>query len=252
MSTNLIDVHCHINFFKNAGDIALECEKTKTHTVYVTTSPSQFDETFEYVKELKYIYPSLGFHCLESYYNLDDEKKIFLKNIDKTKFIGEVGLDFSKRASKSKIEQLELFQFVLELIKGKEKILNLHSASAEDEVLEMIVKYGIKKAMFHWYSGKIGTLKKIIDYGYYISINDAMCKSKKGQNIISKLPKDKVLVETDAPFIEGVLPYNNYYVYQYLADIWNIKYVDVVKIVFNNFIKIQKNTNKSNLLDYTT
>jgi TatD DNase family protein len=238
---DLIDTHCHINFFKNAGEVALECEKRNIHTIYVTTLPSQFDETFKYVKTLKYIYPSLGFHCLENNYNLDDEKKIFLKNIARTKFIGEVGLDFSKRATKSKVEQLELFQFVLESIQGKEKIVNLHSASAEDEVLEMIVKYNIKKAIFHWYSGKIGTLKKIIDYGCYISINDAMCKSKKGQNIISKLPKDKVLVETDAPFIKDILPYNNYQVYQYLADIWKIPYNKIIKIIYNNFDNLQKN-----------
>ncbi len=83
MSISLIDTHCHINFFENAGDIALECEKTETHTIYVTTLPSQFNETFEYVKQLKYIYPSLGFHCLESEYNLEKEKKLFLKNIVK-------------------------------------------------------------------------------------------------------------------------------------------------------------------------
>ncbi len=215
----------------------------------MTTLPSQFDETFEYVKTLKYIYPSLGFHCLESNYNLNEEKKLFLKNIDKTKFIGEVGLDFSKRASKSKIEQLELFKFVLESIQGKEKIVNLHSASAEDDVLEMIVKYDIKKAIFHWYSGKIGTLKKIMDYGYYISINDTMCKSKKGQNIISKLPKNKVLVETDAPFIEGVLPYKNYYVYQYLSHTWNINLEDVQMQVLRNFKDLNIRVVKKSLFD---
>ena len=53
MITNLVDTHCHINFFKNAGEIALECEKNKTYTVYVTTLPSQFDETFEYIFKVK-------------------------------------------------------------------------------------------------------------------------------------------------------------------------------------------------------
>ncbi len=214
----------------------------------MTTLPSQFNETFEYVKQLKYIYPSLGFHCLESEYNLEKEKKLFLKNIDKTIFIGEIGLDFSKRAIKSKEEQLRLFKFILESIKEKDKILNLHSSSAEDEVLELIVKCDIKKAIFHWYSGKTGTLNKILDNGYYFSINESMCKSKKGQNIISKLPKDKVLVETDAPFIKDVLPYKNFNVYYYLSKLWNIKIDDVFKIVLDNFNRLQ-NT-KKDLFDY--
>jgi len=242
LSVSLIDTHCHINFFKNAGDIALECQKKRVHTIYVTTLPSQFDETFKYVKSLKYIHPSLGFHCLESDYNLEKEKKLFLKHVNNTKFIGEIGLDFSKRAVKSQKEQIELFEFILKNLNTKESILNLHSSSAEDEVLDMLLKYNVKKAIFHWYSGKIGTLNKILDCGYYFSINEAMCKSKKGQNIIAKLPKDRVLVETDAPFIEDVLPYKNLNVYIYLSRLWNIKQEDVMKIVFDNFFKIQNNS----------
>jgi len=238
MNYNLIDTHCHINFFKNAGDIAVECERRKVHTIYVTTLPSQFNETFKYIKNLKYIYSSLGFHCLESEYNLLDEKKIFLQHIDNTKFIGEIGLDFSKRAIKSKKEQIELFRFILESIQGKDKILNLHSTSSEDEVLEILIKYDIKKAIFHWYSGKIGTLNKIIKLGYYFSVNISMCKSKKGRNIISKIPKDKILVETDAPFIKNVLPYSNDDVYIFLSTIWDINIIDVKKIISSNFKRL--------------
>ena len=251
MINNLIDTHCHINFFKNAGEVALECEKRRTHTIYVTTLPSQFDETFEYIKQLKYVYISLGFHCLESDYNLEKEKNLFLKNINKTKFIGEIGLDFSKRAIKSKEKQIEVFEFVLNSIKNKDKIINLHSASAEDEVLKMIVQYKIKRAIFHWYSGKIGTLNQIIDYGYYFSINESMCKSKKGQNIISKLPRNKVLIETDAPFIKDVLPFKNYYVYSYLSNIWQLDIDEVINITYTNFNSLQnKNDKKNSLLDF--
>jgi TatD DNase family protein len=88
----MIDTHCHINFFKNAGDVALICEKRKVNTIYVTTLPSQFKETYKYIEPLKYVNASLGFHCLESNYNLEEEKKIFLSYVDKTKFIGEVSL----------------------------------------------------------------------------------------------------------------------------------------------------------------
>lgn len=242
MSFESVDVHCHLNFFEKAGDIALKCEKTKTHTIYVTTLPSQFDESYQYIKGLTYVYPSLGFHCLEQNYNLDKEKKIFLEHVNNTKYIGEIGLDFSKKAVKSKENQRELFEFVLQNINSNESILNIHSSSAEDEVLDMLVKYNVKKAIFHWYSGKITTLKSILDYGYYFSINENMCKSKKGQNIISKIPKNKILVETDAPFIRNVLPYNNQYVYDYLSRYWNITIKDVYNLVYNNFTSLNSKT----------
>jgi TatD DNase family protein len=235
MSIEVIDTHCHINFFQNAGDIALECANRKVHTIYVTTLPSQFDETFKYLKNLSYIYTSLGFHCLESNYNLVKEKKIFLKHIHNTKFIGEVGLDFSKRATKTKEEQIALFKFILEAIIGKNKILNLHSSHAEDEVLENLIEYNIQKSIFHWYTGKIGTLNKALNKGYYFSINESMCKSKKGQNIISKLPLDRVLIETDAPFIKNILPYKNTFVYSYLSEVWDISINEVQTQVLKNF-----------------
>ncbi|MCR8711000.1 TatD family hydrolase [Aliarcobacter butzleri] len=248
---NLVDTHCHINFFKNAGEIALECEKTKTHTIYVTTLPSQFEETFKYVKSLKYIYPSLGFHCLESAYDLKKEKEIFLKNLDQTKYIGEVGLDFSKRAIKSENEQIALFEFILKNINVDKHILNIHSSNAEDKVFEMIVRFGIKKAIFHWYTGKIGTLNRILEHDYYFSINEAMCKSKKGQNIIAKLPRNKILIETDAPFIKEILPYENYYVYLYLSNIFKLDIKEVVNLIYNNFKNLNFNKNiNTNIFSY--
>lgn len=242
-----IDTHCHINFFENAGDIALECEKNKVHTIYVTTLPSQFEETYLYVKNLKYIYPSLGFHCLEHDYNLNKEKDIFLNNISKTKFIGEVGLDFSKKAKTTQKVQVEIFEFILLQIRNKNKILSIHSASAEDDVLKYLVKYEIDKAIFHWYSGKISTLKQILHYNYYFSINDSMCKSKKGQNIISKIPLNRILIETDGPFIKDVLPYDNIYVYQYLSDIFNITISNMQEKILKNFKTLLSKNKAQNL-----
>jgi len=247
LSIELVDSHCHINFFSNPGDIALECERRKVHTIYVTTLPSQFDETYKYVEELNYIYPALGFHCLESNFNLEKEKSLFIKNIENTKYIGEVGLDFSTRAKQTFDEQIEIFNFVLKAVKNKNKILSVHSNKAEDNVLTLLLQYNIENVVFHWYSGKINTLKKILNEGYYFSINSAMCESKKGQNIISKLPRNRVLVETDAPFIKNVLPYDNEEVYNYLSKVWCIEVKEVKEQILENFIRLRASKIKVNL-----
>jgi len=240
----LVDAHCHINFFPNAGEIAFNCEKFKVHTVYVTTLPTQFDATYKYVKDLKYVYPSLGFHCLEQNYNLKKERSLFLKHIDNTKFIGEIGLDFSKKSQQTKEQQLDIFKFVLQLIKNKNKILSVHSLNAEEEVLKLLLEYDIQKAIFHWYIGKIGILNQIIKAGYYISINMAMCRSKRGQNIISKIPKNRILVETDAPFIKDLLPYRNEETYVYLSEVWGISINNTKKQIIQNFREILNFKNK--------
>jgi TatD DNase family protein len=246
---NLVDTHCHINFFQNAGEIALQCEKQNIYTIYVTTLPSQFDETYEYVKGLKYIFPSLGFHSLESQYDIAKEKELFLKHINNTQYIGEVGLDFSNKSQKSNEDQIDIFEFILNKIKGKNKLLSVHSNKAEDIVLDLLLKYNIKNVIFHWYSGKISTLKNILNHGYYFSINSAMCKSKKGQNIISKLPRNRVLVETDAPFVKNVLPYDNEETYNYLTKVWGIEINKTKQQVLENFIRFSSIEIKTNLFN---
>lgn len=244
-----MDTHCHINFFKNAGDIALACEKNRVHTIYVTTLPSHFEDTYDYVKSLTYVHPALGFHALESDYNLENERNIFLKNIDKTQYIGEVGLDFSKKSQIPLSKQIENFEFILNAIKGKNKILSVHSLNAEDEVLSLLQQYDIEKVIMHWYTGKVSSLKKAINYGYYFSINKAMITTKSGQNIISKLPKKLILIETDAPFIKDVLPYMNDEVYRYLQSIWQTSLEQAKLIVLDNFKSLHKNRNIHSLFD---
>lgn len=242
-----MDAHCHINFFKNAGDIALACEENRVHTIYITTLPSHFEDTYDYVKSLTYVHPALGFHALESNYNLEKERNIFLRNIDKTQYIGEVGLDFSKKSKVSQFQQIENFEFILHAIKGKNKILSVHSLNAEDEVLRLLRQYDIEKVMMHWYTGKVSSLKEAINHGYYFSINKAMITSKAGQNIISKLPKKLILIETDSPFIKDVLPYMNDEVYQYFQSTWQSSLEEAKLIVLDNFKSLHKNKNIDSL-----
>src|SRR5690606_10793705 len=88
------------------------------------------------------------------------------------------------------------------IISGQKKILSIHSRKAEKEVLDLLVKNNIQSAIFHWYSGGLNLIDEIVKKGYYFSINPAMVKSVSGRKIISKIPKEFILTETDGPFIE--------------------------------------------------
>lgn len=54
--------------------------------------------------------------------------------------------------------------------------------------------------IFHWYSGPLNLIPQIIERGYYFSINEAMTQSVNGRKIISAIPKDRILTESDAPY----------------------------------------------------
>jgi TatD DNase family protein len=132
--------------------------------------------------------------------------------VDKTSYIGEIGLDFSKDYIQTKSTQLTCLEHLLSTLKGKNKIISVHSRLAEEELLGLLEDYDIKNVIFHWYTGKISLIPKIIDRGYYFSINEAMTVSSNGRKIIEKIPIDRLLTETDAPFnkkdsIRNVLRY---------------------------------------------
>ncbi|MFI3260077.1 MAG: TatD family hydrolase [Rikenellaceae bacterium] len=120
-----------------------------------------------------------------------------------TSYIGEVGLDFSREGVSTKELQIRSFEFVLNAIKARKKIISLHSRKAEAEVLDMLTTADVHNAIFHWYTGSLKTLDKIINQGHYISINSAMTQSANGKSIINNIPLTNMLTETDSPYISG-------------------------------------------------
>lgn len=195
----IVDTHCHYDMFDNPTQIIQDCEKNQIITIGMTNLPSHFEMGFPHLKGFKFVRMALGLHPLMANEH-DKELLRFKKNIDKTSYIGEVGLDFSKEGIATKDIQIKSFEYVLESIKTKDKIISLHSRSAEKEVLELLLKYKIRNAIFHWYSGGTTILKQILESGYYFSINPSMVNSKSGQKLISEIPLDKFLTETDSPY----------------------------------------------------
>jgi TatD DNase family protein len=195
----IIDTHCHYDMFENPTQIIRECENRKIITIGMTNLPSHFEMGYPHIKGYKYIRMALGLHPLMANEHYKELIR-FEKNIDKTSYIGEIGLDFSKEGIATKEIQIKSFEFVLESIKTKNKIVSIHSRRAEKEVLELLRKYRIENVIFHWYSGGSTVLRQILENGYYFSINPAMINSKSGQKLISEIPLDNILTETDSPY----------------------------------------------------
>ncbi|MGE7923367.1 TatD family hydrolase [Viridibacillus arvi] len=190
----------HIDFYPNPYELALEYEKNKIYTLFVTNLPELYEKHFSRFSNFKYIRLCLGYHPqVANEYPLD--KVLFEKYISTTKYIGEVGLDFfSGISDREKILQIEAFKFVTGKEFNKGRIYTIHSRGAESEVFKILLENDVKLAIFHWYTGKISVLKQVVENGYYVSINPKMLLSKKGLNIISHIPEKQMLFETDGPF----------------------------------------------------
>lgn len=233
--SNLIDFHFHIDYYQDYKKKYEYINKNKIYTLCVTNMPELYGAIREIFEETKYIKFALGFNP-QLAENDKFNKKMFNKYLDSTKYIGEVGLDYSNRYIRSKEKQIEIFEYICSVVTDKNKILSVHSRNSEDDVLSILIKNNIKNAVFHWYTGNLTTLDKIINEGYYFSINYEMLKSKKGLSIIKRIPLDRILVESDGPFTKVgnkvCEPQNLHLIYEKLNEILS---VESKKIVNDNF-----------------
>lgn len=234
----MIDTHCHIDLYPNPERLLRELDLQGITVISMTNLPSHFKMGLPYFKSLKRIRLALGMHPLYAE-NHSREFSAFLKLIDTTSYIGEVGLDFSREGIPTKDIQVKSFRKILKSLYGKKKILSLHSRKAEREVLSNLIEFKAKSAIFHWYSGPINLINEIASSGFYFSVNNAMIKSKAGQTRISKFPKDKILTETDGPFVEmkgkPVKPSDVKDILFHLSQLWNCSYSEADETVHNNF-----------------
>lgn len=195
----IIDTHCHFDMMPNPEGYISAKEKAGDIVIGMTNLPSHFKMGQSHLIGYKHIRLALGLHPLLA---AEDRKELtlFKRLVDQTSYIGEIGLDFSTEGIATKNEQISVLWEVLATIKGKKKIVSVHSRNAEKELLDMLCEFEIKNVIFHWYSGPVDLIPAIIERGFYFSINESMCRSKNGQSIIGKIPREKILTETDAPY----------------------------------------------------
>lgn len=237
----MLDAHCHIDLYPKPELILNECDRNGFPILSMTNLPSHFEKGFPFFQNRSKVRQALGMHPLHAEHHKKEFPK-FISNLGKTSYIGEVGLDFSKDGIHTKDIQLQTFENILDIIAAQKKLLSIHSRLAERQVLDLLKKYKIKNAIFHWYSGSLNLIDEIVEHGYYFSINPAMTKSISGKKIISKIPRNFILTETDGPFISEndlpIRPGQVQAVIKFLAKEWNINEGYVAQTVVSNFDRL--------------
>tara|TARA_R110002111_G_scaffold249936_1_gene314035 strand:- start:972 stop:1370 length:399 start_codon:yes stop_codon:yes gene_type:complete len=118
----MIDTHCHIDLYPNPERLLRELNKQGITVISVTNLPSHFEMGLPYFRTLKKIRLALGMHPLYAEKHFK-EFPAFLRLIDATSYIGEVGLDFSREGLSTKDIQVSSFRKILKAIQGKKKYL---------------------------------------------------------------------------------------------------------------------------------
>jgi TatD DNase family protein len=120
--------------------------------------------------------------------------------------IGEIGLDFYRNLSPRRIQE-EIFVKQLALAKRVDLPVIIHDRDAHRRVMEILRAEGASHGVMHCFSGDIGLAKQALDLGFYISFAGPITyDGRKAGEIIRKMPADKILIETDCPYLTPV-PY---------------------------------------------
>jgi len=145
-----------------------------------------------------YVYPALGYHPWQMREDEVEENLSFIReHIDKYIALGEIGLDYKIKVKKDL--QWKVFGELLDIALEHDKPIIVHCRFSYRKALEMVVGKGIKRAVFHWYSGPLDLLEEILNNGYFISATPALTYSPPHQEAIKRAPLERILLETDSP-----------------------------------------------------
>lgn len=233
----LFDTHFHLDLIEDNLGLLQRLEKMKIYTIAVTNLPKLFSHTEKLCEGFKFVRPALGYHPeLASQYK--SQLSVFRELIDRTRYIGEIGLDNLRKTSQDFEDQKEIFGSILNICaEGGNKILTIHSRRAEKQLISMIGNNFPGKIVLHWYSGSLKDLETALSYGFYFSINYNMTQSINGKKIIGALPVERILLETDGPFT--------------VLD--NVPFTPLnSEIIINEIIQIKKNREKAEDIEVST
>ncbi len=248
----MIDTHSHIDFEEYQERFDDFLENLKSHEVEKVIIPGVEPSTFGKILSLcnKYdmLYGAVGVHPSEFKSWTDDTEKEIYNSLNEKKIIaiGEIGLDYHFEPE-TKNEQIELLERQLEIAQKTKVPVLIHDREAHDDCFNIIKKYDLKDVVFHCFSGNKEFAKKCIDEGFYIAIGGVVTfKNAKDLKETAKIvPVDRLLLETDAPYLapvpfRGKLNSPEYLIYtaQEIANLKNISVNEIKEITTNNAKRI--------------
>ena len=250
----LIDTHAHLNFSAYKNDVDEVIKRTLDNNIWMINVGSQYSTSKRAVelagKYEKGVWAAVGLHPIHSQDEFVREKYKELARSKKVVAIGEIGLDYKKEYVPFKKRQREVFLQQLKLAEELDLPVIFHCRMAHADLLEFInSKFKSQNSklngVVHCFTGAWEQAIEYLDMGFYLGFNGIIFKLNLDE-IIKKIPLDKILIETDCPYltppqIEGRNePLYVKYVAEKIAQIKKLSYDKISAITTENAIKLFK------------
>ena len=249
-----IDVHAHLNDekFENVESIvenALSEKVDKIITAGFDISSSR--KNLEIASRFPNVFATIGIHP-EMVDELEKDYLEVLKDMSKNKkvvAIGEIGLDYHFKYDNKELQK-EIFVKQIELANFLDLPVVVHSRDAMGDTLELLKKHPPKKeSLLHCYSGSIESAKEFIKLGFSFSFGGVVTfnNAKNVVKVVEELPIEKIMLETDCPYMAPV-PFRGKrnepmyipYIARKIAEIKNIEVEKIAEITTKNAEKMFK------------
>ena len=223
-----------------------------SYIVNIGTSPKTSRLAIEQAKRHANMYTAIGIHPSDTRFlsNIDSElseiEALIRDPESKCVCLGEIGLDYHYDGT-DKEKQMEYFERQMLLAEKFGLPVSIHDREAHGDVMEVIRRHPNVKGILHSFSGSPEMAEELVRLGYYISFSGTLTftNAKKPREVAAVLPKDKVLIETDCPYLtphphrgktnhSGYLSYTN----AVLAGIWGVSEEECARITEENARRI--------------
>jgi TatD DNase family protein len=243
----LIDTHCHLFFDELKEDLSSVLKRAAdlgvTKFICVGTNIEDSKESYNLALDYENIFSTAGVHphdTEEVAENYIDELYNLLKN-KKVVAVGEIGLDYFKELSDVSVQK-KIFAEQLELAQKINKPIVFHNRDSDDDIINTLSEFPNVYGVAHCFSSTYDVAKKLIDMGFYISFSGNLTfKNSHLPDVAKRLPIDRLLVETDSPFLSPVPhrgktnePGRARFVADLLARLHNLSINEVAQITTTN------------------
>jgi TatD DNase family protein len=203
-SIRWVDFHCHLDLYPDHVALIDECDRAQVATLAVTTTPKAWQRNRDLAAQSEHVRVALGLHP-QVIAERAGELGLLERLLPETRYVGEVGLDAGSRFYRSFDDQERVFKRILRACAEQGgKVLTIHSVRTVTKVLNCLeenLPQDRGQAVLHWFTGTAAEARRAVAMGCYFSINAEMLKSEKHKALVASLPLDRLLTETDGPFV---------------------------------------------------
>jgi len=209
----IVDSHCHINFDELAQrlpEILQNAEDNDiSHMLCVSVNLEDFPQVQSLAHKYGHIFASVGVHpCYQDVKEPTEQELIEIAQDPKIVAIGETGLDYFRVEDQNMDWQRERFVRHINAAKEVNKPLIIHTRNASEDTMRILKEEGADqcRGVMHCFAEDWDVAKKALDLGFYISFSGIVTfkSATTVQEVARKCPIDRVLVETDSPYLAPV------------------------------------------------